>query len=226
MGDHSNPYAPPETVEPAASQSHDWYVDLPAVFVRNGAVLPEICLETGRKLDLQRIPRKLILASFIDHFWLLPYLSILFAPESLKKKYRFTWDSPVGFLAIPIGVIILSLAGNLIKRRSSRHIRFECWISRPHHQARRKRKYIRTGLFALGIVMLLLGLIPGDAIPFDQSMALLIGSVVVLVTQAFWQYSDREKNQLTAGEKGWARIGNIHLEAIRFLRQIERERGG
>ncbi len=219
MSGGTNPYAPPAVADPSAERGWNWYTDLPAVYARNGAVLPEVCMETGRRDDLERIKRSFLHTNPFVTVWLTPLFFLVLMPGFTSMAYIA--------LGLWMAVLVISIAVMIFSFRSKR-INFACWIHGPLHRARRTRRRIRLGLHLSAVALIAAAILapirPGGNLSGELYIPALVLACFLMLGTAIWHYADREKNHLAAGERGWVRIGNVHLDAIRILRRIERER--
>lgn len=218
-----NPYASPATPEPSAPTEALWYTDSTGVLVRDGAVVPPVCLETGATGDLHPLKRSIRRPHWTNGIGTILFIIYLAIPPSMREAVPKSMQH-YDFLAV-LGVCIL-LA--LILRKKSKRIHFEYHILKSIHRNRRNRSIFRNVLIFISIGMLVSA--PFLPIAFPESyripdtLSLLLISLAAGILGILWKYLDRPKNHIKpASDTHWMRIGNVHLDAVQKLRLLERE---
>ncbi len=209
-----NPYAPPAVPESDAPSVRYWRTYGTSLFVRNGATLPEVDLETGvtgsdgKLKPIQRVHQNFggsalsrMMAIFAAYFVLSSYFQIR------------------GFMV----VVCVFAVSFVLRLRGTPGGRIAIWTFTEARRARRTtlRRIIRlVGLVLLLITLFIIPLF----IPQLSGTSILqayMGWLALIAALAVWAFFDRPKYKIHAADPGWLRITPIHPTALEFLGSIE-----
>lgn len=216
-----NPSAPPAIAENEAPSSLLWRVDGEDLLVRNGAVLPEVDLETGETGDgLQRKPRANLT---------MPARSFNRTAKLVLLYFAVAWFFGVEGLIVLLGVGTAAVLFNFLARlRGKPESSMIIWefIGPAHMKGRKMRIMWRLRiLYAIGLGLLIAPFVISTRSPdHDAWMLRIFGSGIGIIALLYvWANLDRPKSFNRNGPPGWLRITPIHPDALKVLMETEHQ---
>jgi len=218
-----NPYTPPANIEDTAA--HDpafWYTAARALYVRNGAELPPVELETGHTgSDLEPEIQK----SHEERWTAWNLITIGLGSFILARVIRvYEWPLFPFSLVVPI-ITIIALRLLFFRFTPARHAEISFTLHRSPSTTTKRRKSTR----ARNVYKLILagtGFAPWLAThPSTHGTAIVLLFVGLITWRVARRLRDREPLLFRAPEShdanGWVRIGNVHPLAMKKLAAIE-----
>ena len=216
-----NPSAPPAIAENEAPSLLLWRVDGEDLLVRNGAVLPEVDLETGETGDgLQRKPRANLT---------MPARSFNRTAKLVLLYFAVAWFFGVEGLIVLLGVGTAAVLFNFLARlRGKPESSMIIWefIGPAHMKGRKMRIMWRLRILnAIGLGLLIAPFVISTRSPdHDAWMLRIFGSGIGIIALLYvWANLDRPKSFNRNGPPGWLRISPIHPDALKVLMETEHQ---
>ena len=217
----SNPYAPPAVAELEAPSSLTWQVQGNALLVKNGAVLPQIDLETGEHAREMKCAQRVLETAgsmLFVRFFLLAGICIV-----LTRFFEMKLAATVG-IAAALSLVFGQLAA--LRGPSNERIVISEFFGEHRLKARgtsRKWRFI-----AIGIICAVMLANPFLISRFNPDyteivVGVFIGGVVLLIGIAVWAVLDQSAAKTLAGPPGWMRIAPVHPQALAFLNDLQNE---
>lgn len=217
-----NPYRPPVSLEdPAAHDPAFWYTAGRALYVRDGAELPQVELETGQTQDLT--PE---IQQFREERWTTwNLISIGLGSFILARVTGVeTWDFfPLPLILPVIAILALRLAFFRFAAKDRRTFSFTLHRSAFTIANRSKATKART---FYKVALALTGFAPWLATyPNTHTAAIILVFIGLITWRVARQMRKRDPLLFRLPEsydaEGWVRIGNIHPRALKKLTAIE-----
>lgn len=214
-----NPYAPPKVEETQASSILYWQCYGERVMARNGAMLPKVDLETGASdVEMTSVARSYQAVGAGQFIRIAVFAGIyVFAQNAFGSDVEWIiWTFLAAFI----------LFGWLGRLKGGRSGTITIWEFREasREQRRRVRRRIRTGLFILAcLLMIVAPTVMLDSNLFDTVWLLrwILGGLILLIANVIWSMFDRPSTRSESGPEGWLRLYRVHPEAMMKLRKIE-----
>lgn len=211
-----DPYAPPKTAEPEAASLRYWKCYGERVMAKNSATLPMVDLETGvSDVAMTVVPRSYqpfgIYQGLRGFIPVGVYLAV--------RNYRTLADSDSLWFLVG-GAILLSW---ILRMSGAGGGAIMIWEHREASSERRRmiRRKLRTGLLVIACALVIFG--PSRlATSYSSSIQVIVAGGVILMISIIWRVFDKPKTRCESALYGWLRIRNIHPEAMRKLRVIEK----
>jgi hypothetical protein len=218
-----NPYTPPASLEdPATNDPAFWYTAGRALYVRNGAALPPVELETGQTgRDLAPEVQQ----SHEERWTTWNLITIGLGSFILARVIRvYEWPLFPFSLLVPV-IVILTLRLIFFRFTPARHATISFTLYRSPSTTEKRRRSARARNF-YKVILAITGFAPWLATHPDTHTAAIILLFVGLIT---WRVARRLRNRepllFRAPEShdanGWLRIGNVHPIAMKKLVAIE-----
>jgi hypothetical protein len=223
--DSANPYAPPTALDaPPVQEKFRWYLAGRGLYLRDGAVLPKIELETGDSGNH--------LIEVSNHFSK-PRWQVSLIVGLLPMLILFLFRRPEG-MPLPYQPLLLTLgtmfAARLLITRFRpdiywRRIGFKTYRSASNERMRKQRDFWNTllsyspPLIAAGIFSLLV-----DYMEYFGIGLIAFGSIGLFI-RYLWKRKSALKIRPAEGLNGWIRVSEIHPLAMQRLLEAERSRG-
>ncbi len=216
----SNPYAPPAVADLEAASGLTWQVQGNALLVKNGAVLPQIDLETGEHAPEMMCALRVLETAgsmLFLRFFILAGICI-FLTGFIKLGVAAT----IGIAAA------LSLIFQLAALRGPSNERIVISEFFGDHRLKARGTRRKWRFIAIGIICAVMMANPFLISRFNPDYTEIVvgvfgGGVVLLIGIAIWAVLDRSSAKSMAGPPGWMRIAPVHPQALAFLNDLQNE---
>jgi hypothetical protein len=218
-----NPYSPPISVEDSAENDPAfWYTAAKALYVRNGAELPPVELETGYTgKDIEPEVQQ-----FHEERWTAwNLITIGLGSFILARVIRvYEWPLFPFSLVVPV-IIILALRLAFFRFTPARHAQISFTLYRSPETPGKRRKSARARN-VYKVILAITGFAPWLAThPETHGAAIVLLFVGLITWRVARSLRNREPLLFRAPERydanGWLRIGNVHPFAMKKLVAIE-----
>jgi hypothetical protein len=210
-----NPYAPPRVTETESTSGAWWRCYGERVMARNGAMLPQVDLETGASGGEMTAVSRTHQGAKAGQVIRIVFLIVVYVYAKNRLNIQGSW---------PMWTVIGgSLAFSFLSRiRNKVGGPVTIWEYREAQRERRRqiRRRWRNGMLALSLCLMILG--PWQVAPaYPMDLILLVCGAGLLGAHTIWSVMDRPKTRSESAPQGWLRIRNVHPEAMVKLRKIE-----
>jgi hypothetical protein len=215
--DSSNPYVSPSAIDDPIEESRLWHTSRGNLYIRDGAVLPEVELETGKTADLIQASQKFDQPTVLSHVFLIGVPMMVFCICLYQSDdNRVPWQSLLGLLIFMIAerLILYKLWPDKFYSRIEFKVFRTAALENLRTRSDRHGRISKVTSGMIGFVPMLMR----DA--FLLGAAFFLISFLGLLSRAYWQRKTKLEIRQAGKVKG-VQILHVHPIAIAKLQQIE-----